>query len=159
MISLIVAHDAGRVIGKDNAMPWHLPGDLQYFKQQTMGKPVIMGRKTFESIGRPLPGRRNIVITRNEAYVVEGIEVVHSLQEALALAADAPEKMVIGGEQIFTEALPLAERLYITHINATFEGDTFFPAYPQFQLVQQQPALTANEGFTFRYCIYEKNAQ
>ena len=156
MISLIVAHDTQHVIGKDNAMPWHLPGDLQYFKAQTMGKPVIMGRKTFESIGRPLPGRRNIVITRNEGYAAEGVEVVHSLQAALALTAAAPEQMVIGGEQIFTEALPLAERLYITHIDTSFDGDTFFPNYPQFTLVHEQAALTAAEGFTFRYCIYEK---
>ncbi|MBS7345731.1 MAG: dihydrofolate reductase [Caryophanon sp.] len=159
MISLIVAHDAKHVIGKDNAMPWHLPGDLQYFKAQTIGKPVIMGRKTFESIGRPLPGRRNIVITRNRAYEAEGIETVGSLQEALSLTREADEQMIIGGEQIFTEALPLADRLYITHIDTTFEGDTFFPQYPQFTLVHEQPALTAQEGFTFRYCIYEKTAQ
>lgn len=158
MISLIVAHDEQYVIGKDNAMPWHLPGDLQYFKEQTMGKPVIMGRKTFESIGRPLPGRRNIIITRNRDYVADGIETVGSLEEALALTADANEQMVIGGQQIFTEALPLADRLYITHIDTTFEGDTFFPHYPQFTLVAEQPPLQANEGYTFRYCIYEKQA-
>ena len=158
MISLIVAHDEQYVIGKDNAMPWHLPGDLQYFKEQTMGKPVIMGRKTFESIGRPLPGRRNIIITRNCDYAADGIETVGSLEEALALTADASEQMVIGGQQIFTEALPLADRLYITHIDTTFEGDTFFPRYPQFTLVAEQPPLQANEGYTFRYCIYEKQA-
>ncbi|OCS88686.1 dihydrofolate reductase [Caryophanon tenue] len=156
MISLIVAHDEQYVIGKDNDMPWHLPGDLQYFKAQTMGKPVIMGRKTFESIGRPLPGRRNIVITRNRDYSAEGIEVVYSLAEALALTNDAPEQMVIGGQQIFTEALPLATRLYITHIDTTFEGDTFFPRYPGFQLIREQAPIETPEGYTFRYCIYEK---
>lgn len=156
MISLIVAHDEQHVIGKDNAMPWHLPGDLQYFKAQTMGKPVIMGRKTFESIGRPLPGRRNIVISRNADYAAEGIEVVSSLQQALALTKDAPEQMVIGGQQIFTEALPLAQRLYITHIDTTFEGDTYFPQYSQFQLVSEQQAITTPDGYTFRYCIYER---
>lgn len=159
MISLIVAHDAQHVIGKDNAMPWHLPGDLQYFKAQTIGKPVIMGRKTFESIGRPLPGRRNVVITRNADYHAEGIETVSSLTEALALTADAPEQMVIGGQQIFTEALPLADRLYITHIDTTFEGDTFFPQYEAFMLVSEQPAITTEQGYTFRYCIYERKAE
>lgn len=128
MISLIVAHDNNRVIGYENAMPWHLPGDLQYFKEQTMGKPMIMGRKTFESIGRPLPGRRNIVITRNRDYEAEGIEVVYSLDEALQLAQGAEEIMIIGGQQIFTESLPIADRLYITHIDHEFVGDTYFPS-------------------------------
>ena len=124
MISLIVAHDKNRVIGYENAMPWHLPGDLQYFKQVTMGKPVIMGRKTFESIGRPLPGRRNIIITRNEAYKAEGIEVVTSVEAALALVEGTEEIMIIGGEQIFTQCLPIADRLYITLIYHEFKGDT-----------------------------------
>jgi dihydrofolate reductase len=156
MISIIVAHDKNRVIGYENKLPWHLPGDLQYFKEMTMGKPIIMGRKTFESIGRPLPGRRNIVITRNEHYKADGIEVVSSLDEALQLTKDAEETMVIGGEQILRLALPLAERLYITLIDAEFEGDTYFPAYDGWQLVSSQDKLTSNEGYTFQYCIYEK---
>ncbi len=106
-------------------MPWHLPGELKYFKEQTMGKPMIMGRKTFESIGRPLPGRRNIVITRNENYTAEGIEVVSSLEEALKLVSNEDEIMIIGGEQIFKLALPIADRLYITKIDYEFQGDTF----------------------------------
>jgi dihydrofolate reductase len=156
MISLIVAHDKNRVIGYENKMPWHLPGDLQYFKEMTMGKPVIMGRKTFESIGRPLPGRRNIVITRNEHYNADGIEVVSSLDEALQLTKDAEETMVIGGEQILRLALPLADRLYITLIDAEFKGDTYFPDYEGWQLVSSQEKLTSNDGYTFQYCIYEK---
>lgn len=156
MISLIVAHDKNRVIGYENAMPWHLPGDLQYFKQVTMGKPVIMGRKTFESIGRPLPGRRNIIITRNEAYKAEGIEVVTSVEAALALVEGTEEIMIIGGEQIFTQCLPIADRLYITLINHEFKGDTYFPAYEGWQLVSSQDVLTAPEGYTYQYCVYEK---
>lgn len=156
MISLIVAHDKNRVIGYENAMPWHLPGDLQYFKQVTMGKPVIMGRKTFESIGRPLPGRRNIIITRNEAYKAEGIEVVTSVEAALALVEGTEELMIIGGEQIFTQCLPIADRLYITLINHEFKGDTYFPAYEGWQLVSFQEVLTAPEGYTYQYCVYEK---
>lgn len=157
MISLIVVHDENRVIGYDNNMPWHLPGDLNYFKQQTMGKPIIMGRKTFESIGRPLPGRKNIVISRNPFYCAEGVLVVPSLQEALTLAGDVPEIMVIGGEQIFRLALPLAERLYITKIHHTFEGDTYFPEYEGFQVVSEQPPIATNEGYTFQYVILERS--
>ncbi|MCT6926239.1 dihydrofolate reductase [Metasolibacillus sp.] len=156
MISLIVAHDKNRVIGYKNEMPWHLPGDLKYFKEMTMGKPVIMGRKTFESIGKALPGRRNIVITRNAAYVADNIEVVGSLEEALALVQDEPEIMVIGGEQIFKLALALADRLYITEIDYAFEGDTYFPAYEGWQLVSEREPVQAKEGYFFTYCIYEK---
>jgi len=156
MISLIVAHDKNRVIGYENKMPWHLPGDLQYFKEMTMGKPIIMGRKTFESIGRPLPGRRNIVITRNRQYNSDGIETVSSLDEALMLTKNDEEVMIIGGEQIFRLALPLANRLYITQINAEFNGDTFFPSYEGWQLVHCQNEIKSNDGYTFQYCIYEK---
>ncbi|MER1987552.1 MAG: dihydrofolate reductase [Solibacillus sp.] len=156
MISLIVAHDKNRVIGYENDMPWHLPGDLQYFKEMTMGKPILMGRKTFESIGRPLPGRRNIVITRNDAYDAEGIETAPSLEAALALVRDAEEIMVIGGEQIFTQALPLAEKLYITLIDHEFVGDTYFPAYDGWELTKKGEPNMAPEGYTFTYCMFQK---
>lgn len=156
MISLIVAHDQNRVIGYKNEMPWHLPGDLKYFKEMTMGKPVIMGRKTFESIGKALPGRRNIVITRNAAYTADNVEVAESLETALALVQDEPEIMVIGGEQIFKLALALADRLYITEIDYAFEGDTYFPAYEGWQLVSEREPVQAKEGYFFKYCIYEK---
>lgn len=157
MISLIVAHDENRVIGFENKMPWHLPGDLKYFKEQTMGKPVIMGRKTFESIGKPLPGRRNIVISRNPAYQHEGIEVVTSLEEALSLVHGVPEVMIIGGEQIFRMALPLADRLYITKIEHSFEGDTYFPAYDdEWQQVAEREPVQADAGYTFQYLVFER---
>ena len=156
MISLIVAHDKNRVIGNDNKMPWHLPDDLQYFKEMTMGKPMIMGRKTFESIGRALPGRRNIVISRNKAYEAEGIELASTVEEALRLAGNVPEVMVIGGEQIFKTCLPMAERLYVTQINHAFEGDTYFPNYDDFTQVSAQPAVQTAEGYTFTYTVYEK---
>lgn len=157
MISLIVAHDKNRVIGYENTMPWHLPGDLKYFKETTMAKPMIMGRKTFESIGRPLPGRRNIVITRNKDYQHEGIEVVSSLEEALKLADEAEEIMIIGGEQIFKLALPIADRLYVTLIDHEFQGDTYFPAYgDEWTIVSESEHHQAKEGFTFQYIVFEK---
>ena len=156
MISLIVAHDKNHVIGYENKMPWHLPGDLQYFKEMTMGKPIIMGRKTFESIGRPLPGRRNIVITRNKNYSAEGIEIVGSLDEALELAGDVPEIMIIGGAQIFEQALEIADKLYVTLIHHEFKGDTYFPQYEGWHMTSCQEPIQAAEGFTFQYCIYEK---
>lgn len=158
LISLIVAHDENRVIGFNNKMPWHLPGDLQYFKEQTMGKPIIMGRKTFESIGRPLPGRRNIVITRNSDYTADGIEVVNSLEAALSLVEDVPEVMIIGGEQIFRLVLPLADRLYITQIANTFEGDTYFPEYEYDGWIQvsARDSVSAPEGYSFQYLVFER---
>lgn len=158
MISLIVAHDNNRVIGYENKMPWHLPGELQYFKEQTMGKPMIMGRKTFDSIGRPLPGRKNIVITRNENFHVEGVEVATSIEGALKLAGDVEEVMIIGGEQIFKMVLPIADRLYITHIEHDFNGDTFFPAYgDEWKLISKSNPVETPDGYNYTYCIYERN--
>lgn len=131
IIALIVAMDEARVIGKNNALPWHLPADLKHFKQLTMGKPIIMGRKTFESIGKPLPGRTNIIITRDTQYQVDNCRVVHSLKEAFSAAEGADEVMIIGGSQLFEQALPVAERIYLTEIHARFEGDTCFPELMQ----------------------------
>lgn len=129
ILSMIVAHADNRVIGKDNDMPWHLPADLAYFKKTTLGKPIIMGRKTYESIGRPLPGRKNIVITRDTNYQALGVEIVDSIEAALALVSDAEEVMVIGGGAIYKHCISAAKRLYITHIDADIDGDTFFPEY------------------------------
>ncbi len=132
-LSMIVAQSENRVIGRNNKLPWNLPEDLRYFKQVTMGKPIIMGRKTYESIGRPLPGRLNIVITRSRDYARTGIEVVHSLDEALAQAASfceingQAEALIIGGADLYAQALPLTQRLYLTQVHATVEGDAFFP--------------------------------
>lgn len=128
-ISLIVAMTRARVIGRDGGLPWHLPADLKRFKSLTMGKPMIMGRRTFESLGRTLPGRRHIVISRNPDYKLAGAGVVTSLDAALESAADADEVSIIGGAEIFREALPRADRLYVTLVDAQIEGDTFFPTY------------------------------
>lgn len=126
---MIVAHANNRVIGKNNDMPWHLPADLAYFKKTTLGKPIIMGRKTYQSIGRALPGRKNIVISRDDNFQAEGVEVVNSVDAALALVVDSAEVMVIGGGAIYQHCLAAAQRLYITHINADIDGDTYFPEY------------------------------
>lgn len=126
-LSLIAAVAANGVIGSDNALPWRLPEDLKRFKALTLGHPVIMGRKTYESIGRPLPGRRNIVVTRNASYRAEGAVVVTSLPAAVA-AAQSDEAFVIGGAELYATALPLADRLQLTEIDAAYEGDTWFPA-------------------------------
>lgn len=140
-IALIVALGRNRAIGLNNRMPWHLPEDLKYFKRVTLGKPVIMGRNTFESIGRPLPGRPNIVISRNEGYEAQGITVAHSLEAALKVAqallpAGQDEVMVIGGAQIYAQAIAKADRLYLTEIDAGPEADAFFPAFERAQWQQ-----------------------
>lgn len=128
-LSIIVAMAHNNVIGAKNDMPWHLPADLKYFKATTLGKPIIMGRKTFDSIGRPLPGRQNIVVTRNKNWFHDGVEVAPSLDAALALVGEADEIMITGGAQIFEMAMSAVERLYITEIDLDVEGDTFFPEF------------------------------
>lgn len=128
MISLIAAMAADRVIGMDNAMPWHLPADLAWFKRQTLDKPVIMGRRTWESIGRPLPGRLNIVIS-SQPGDAEDVSWVTSINEALQAAGEVDEVMVIGGGRIYEQLLPRADRLYLTHIDAEVVGDTTFPDF------------------------------
>lgn len=126
-----------RVIGRDGGMPWHLPEDLKYFKRVTMGKPIIMGRKTFQSIGRPLPGRLNIVVTRDAAYAPEGVMVAHSLDRALDAARSraeedgADEIMVVGGGQIYADAVDRTDRVYLTEVHDTIDGDTAFPELPE----------------------------
>lgn len=158
MISLIVAHDPNRVIGFENKMPWHIPGDLAYFKKTTMDKAIVMGRKTFESIGRVLPGRKNIIVSRNPDYKIEGAEVVTDLVKAIAIAsAHHEEVMVIGGEQIFRAVLPKAERLYITFIQQSFEGDTYFPPYgDDWVLVETTEDMKTPDGITYAYLVYER---
>ena len=127
MISVVVAASTNNVIGADGGLPWRLPEDLKRFKEITMGKPIVMGRATWESIGRPLPGRRNIVITRQADYEADGCDVVASIEAALQLVADADEVMIIGGGKIYEQTLPMADRIYLTRVHATVEGDTFFP--------------------------------
>lgn len=127
MISLVVAMDRNGFIGRDQKLPWHLPADLQWFKSITMGKPIVMGRKTYESIGRALPGRSNIVISRRAEFRAGGCTVVSSLSEALDAAAEATEVMVIGGASVYAAALPLAQRIYLTRVHAVIGGDVRFP--------------------------------
>lgn len=126
-LSIIVAFDINRLIGKNNQLPWHLPADLKHFKSITMGGHMIMGRKTFDSIGKPLPGRTSIIITRQKNYTQPGCLVVHSLDEALEICKNQEEVFIIGGAQIFECTMPIADRLYITQIQNKFEGDTYFP--------------------------------
>jgi len=127
LIAFAVAMDEQGVIGRANALPWHLPADLRHFKSVTLGKPIVMGRRTHESIGRALPGRHNIVVTRDRAYTAAGCTVVHSVAAALAVAGDAEEVVIIGGAELFEALLPRTERIYLTRIHARFQGDTFFP--------------------------------
>jgi len=129
-LSLIWAMADNRVIGIENRLPWKLPADMKWFRQNTMGKPIIMGRLTFESFGaKPLPGRRNIIISRNPAYAADGIETYSSLEEALKATQNDDETMVIGGMSIYKQALPLADRLYMTQVHASVEGDAWFPEF------------------------------
>jgi dihydrofolate reductase len=127
ILSAIVAMDRNRVIGYQNQMPWHLSADLKHFKNTTMGHPIIMGRNTYEAIGKPLPGRLNIVITRRPLEAPAEVAVVNSLEAALALVKDEPEAFITGGQQIFQQSMSLVQRLYLTKIEHEFAGDTFFP--------------------------------
>jgi dihydrofolate reductase len=127
MISMIVAMADNRAIGKDNELLWHLPKDFQHFKSVTMGKPIIMGRKTFESIGKPLPGRKNIVITRNNDFAAEGVVVVHSIDAALQESKEFDDVMIIGGASFYQQMLPKVSTLYVTVVHGQFEADAFFP--------------------------------
>lgn len=129
LISLIAAMDKNRVIGNRNALPWYLPADLRHFKELTTGKPIIMGSTTFASIGKALPNRINIVMTRDPAFVAEGCVVVHSVEEALAAAQGHDEAMVIGGANVFEQFLPLANKMYLTMIDADVDGDIYFPEW------------------------------
>ncbi len=133
IISIIVAMAENRVIGNDNSLPWHLPADLKHFKAMTLGKPIIMGRKTWESLPGKLPGRTHIVVTANHDYLADGCVVVHSLEQALEAAGDVPEAMIVGGAMLYGEALPLADRIYLTLVEIQAEGDTSFPEYSQEQ--------------------------
>lgn len=131
-VAFIVAMDENRLIGRDGGLPWRLPDDMRWFRRHTLGKPCIMGRKTYESLPerfRPLPDRPNIVVTRERDYAAPGATVVHSLDEALAAAAGAPEIMIVGGGEVFRELLPRADRLYLTLVEASEKGDVYFPAY------------------------------
>jgi len=158
-IALIAALARNRAIGRGNAMPWRLPEDLKRFKRLTMGHAVIMGRRTFESIGSPLPGRSNIVITRSRDWSPHGCAIVHSLDAALAAAESPGETFVIGGAQIYALAMPLAQRLYLTEIERDFEGDAFFPDYDRSawrEVSREHRAAAGAEGFDYAFVEYER---
>jgi dihydrofolate reductase len=156
-IYLVAAVAANGIIGKGGKLPWHLPEDLKHFKRVTMGHPVIMGRKTWESLKGPLPGRENIVITRQTGYGAPGAAVARSLEAALAQCAGEPVACVIGGEQVFKDSLPIAAGLVMTEIQQDFEGDTRFPDYDRSQWKEtQREAHTAASGMRFDFVLYER---
>ena len=162
MISIIVAASTNNVIGVRGALPWKISDDLKRFKKLTMGKPIVMGRLTWESIGRPLPGRQNIIITRQHDFSAPGCDVVDSPAGALAIAADADEIMIIGGGQIYDLFLPKAGRLHITRVHTELDGDAFFPPVDaaDWQLVasESHAASAANE-FAFDFRTYERTSR
>ncbi len=164
-LSLIAAVAENGCIGVDNKLPWYLPDDLKYFKAVTSGKPVIMGRSTFDSLGRPLPNRTNIVITRNASYIApEGVRIVHSLEEAVTVAlavahiAGDEEIVVIGGAQIYAQALPQADRLYLTEVAKSVSGDAFFPDWDKsaWQEIGRQPHHYEPAGLDYSFVVYER---
>ena len=157
--SLVVAVAANGVIGRDNQLPWKLPDDMAYFKKVTMGHPVVMGRRTWESIGKPLPGRENIVVTRNPAFQAPGCRVVHTLAEAWEAAAGAEEVSVIGGTTLFEETLPIADRIHLTEVQADVPGDTYFPAFDRRRWreteIARHPADARHE-YPFRIVVLDR---
>jgi dihydrofolate reductase len=162
MISLLVATDKNRVIGANNQLPWHLPADLSYFKRVTMGHPIVMGRKTHESIGRALPGRENIVITRNKDYFSQGCKILHSIDEFKAFSKELihEEIFVIGGAKLFNQLMDFADRLYLTLIEEEFEGDTYFPVLnnDDWKLISKEKGIKDEKNpYDYYYLVYEKN--
>lgn len=158
-ISMIAAMAHDRIIGNANSMPWHLPADFTWFKRCTLGKPIVMGRKTFESIGRPLPGRLNIVISRNPNFSAEGITVVNDIAAAKLIAGDAQELMIIGGGSIYQACLPIADRLYLTFIDADLEGDTQFPEWgDHWQVVEKDHHNSDDKNaYAMEFVILERS--
>jgi dihydrofolate reductase len=157
--SLVVAVARNGVIGRNNALPWRLPEDLAYFKRVTLGAPVIMGRRTYQSIGKPLPGRKNIVVTRDRSFAAPGCIVVHSLDEAWREAGDVPEVFVIGGTSLFGEALPCADVIHLTEVDAEVEGDTYFPPLDRTQWHETEVArhaADARHAYPFRIVRLER---
>lgn len=153
IISIIAAMDENRLIGSNNGLPWYLPADFRHFKEVTMGKPVVMGRKTFESIGKPLPGRKNIVISR-KGFAAEGVISVDSIESALQEVQGADEVMIIGGANIYEQIIKHAERMYLTHVHAKCEGDAWFPAYDENDwLVTGKEDFKADEKNNFDFSI------
>ncbi|MFF2015067.1 dihydrofolate reductase [Paenibacillus sp. NPDC058177] len=159
-ISMIWAMDIKGVIGKDNSMPWHLPRDFAFFKSETMGKTMLMGRKTWDSLGgKPLKGRTSIVLTRDHSFTAEGAEVVHTLEEALQAAKRTDELMIIGGAEIYRIVLPYADKLIVTRIEHDFAGDTFFPDvnWDEWKEVSSTPGIKDEKNpYDYRFVVYER---
>ena len=158
MISIIVAMSTNRVIGKGNGLPWKLPADLLRFKELTMGHWLIIGRKTFESIGKPLPGRRMIVVTKQEGFIAAGVRIAHSVDQALRMADDG-EVFIAGGGQIYSQTLNRANRIYVTFVEGDFEGDTYFPPLDESDWVQvSEECHSPDEKNLHPYCfrVYER---
>lgn len=159
MISFIVAMDKHRLIGKENDLPWRLPADLAHFKRVTSGHTVIMGRKTYESIGKPLPNRRNVVVTRSQAYTAEGVDIVHSIDEAIRLTEHENETFVIGGSELFKAFWPHADRMYVTYIDEVFDGDTYFPEIDgqEWELVSIEAGIVDEKNvYPHEFRVYER---
>ncbi|QRG66368.1 dihydrofolate reductase [Brevibacillus choshinensis] len=157
MISLIVAYARNQVIGKDGVMPWHLPADLKHVKELTTGKTIVMGRKTFESLGRPLPNRRNVVLTRNRDFHPDGVDVVHTKEEVMALG----DVIIFGGAEIYKQFLDVVERMYITQIDLEVEGDTFFPEWDReaFTVVDKREGIVDDKNkYPHSFYVYERKA-
>ncbi|WCK53394.1 dihydrofolate reductase [Aneurinibacillus sp. Ricciae_BoGa-3] len=158
MIAIIVAIDLNNTIGKNNSLPWHLPADLAYFKTVTMGHPIVMGRKTHEAIGRPLPGRQNIILTRDPGYEAEGCTIAHSVDEILDTYINQ-DLFVIGGAEVIKTFLPYTDKLYVTRIEERFEGDVFLPQIKstEWRIVSSRQGITdVNNPYTYYFLIYER---
>jgi dihydrofolate reductase len=162
-VSLVAAVARGGVIGRDNAIPWYLPEDARRFRELTMGHPVVMGRRTWESLPervRPLPGRRNVVVTRNDSWHGHGAERAASLDDALRLLGDAPQVFVIGGAELYAEALPLADELQVTEIDAEVEGDVFFPTWDRAEFDElSREEHVSGDGVAFAFLTYARRGQ
>jgi len=159
LISFIVAIANHRIMGRNNQLPWHLPADLQHFKAVTLNKPIVMGRKTYESIGKPLPERTNIILTNNLNYQAPGCYVIHSFDEVLKIIPDAEEILIIGGATLFEVYLPLVQRMYLTVIDAEVEGDTFFPHFDEkeWKVISQEDHLADSKNiYPYSFLLLER---
>lgn len=155
IISLIAAMDNNQLIGVKNGLPWHLPADFKHFKQVTMGKPVLMGRKTYESIGKPLPGRKNIVVTRS-GFEADGVLTASSIDAALALVSDEAEVMILGGANIYQQMIDKADKMYLTHVHAECEGDAWFPEFDMNEWdIASRQSVSADEKNNYDFDIVE----
>lgn len=162
MISIIVAIAKNGVIGNNNTLPWHLPADLKYFRNTTMGHTIVMGRRNFEDIGRALPGRKNVVLTRSNTFSAENSEIAHSVDEVMEMVDKNDETFIIGGAEVYQLFLPFADKLYITHVDIDVEGNITFPEYEngEWELESEESVLaTEDNTLPFRFCVYRRRNQ